>query len=382
MTFMNILKKIGFPFVKCGKQNIVKTYLILILTPAIIVNDLKAEEMNLNISLKKKIYNDDDSILLKKFDSQLTNKVNELLRKQNDETKLKNYFIEEIENNKWGVGQKDEENNRFITNNKYNSIKPILDILAARIIQSGTIEFKEHLDFLNLNADLITLNKHKEFYNYANSLKHNYSKHVDLVIEQEIFVNLSDDVQKQVTAKQANLDNIEEIQESNVIKFNQEQEADMILFQNENENVSKLELESEPKEEQAYLLLKQKKILNYSPVINPRGRPHGRASLVAYKQKDDKNNQDKRNKRAYKQTSSDLNSYQQQIRGNVCGLFALAFATPLCYKDVPSLMFYDQLSLRDHYVKRIENNEIQAFPSKSKRGSTRNVFKLVDLYLN
>ncbi|CAM4863804.1 unnamed protein product [Rotaria socialis] len=338
--------------------------------------------MNLNISLKKKIYNDDDSILLKKFDSQLTNKVNELLRKQNDETKLKNYFIEEIENNKWGVGQKDEENNRFITNNKYNSIKPILDILAARIIQSGTIEFKEHLDFLNLNADLITLNKHKEFYNYANSLKHNYSKHVDLVIEQEIFVNLSDDVQKQVTAKQANLDNIEEIQESNVIKFNQEQEADMILFQNENENVSKLELESEPKEEQAYLLLKQKKILNYSPVINPRGRPHGRASLVAYKQKDDKNNQDKRNKRAYKQTSSDLNSYQQQIRGNVCGLFALAFATPLCYKDVPSLMFYDQLSLRDHYVKRIENNEIQAFPSKSKRGSTRNVFKLVDLYLN
>ncbi|CAF2543573.1 unnamed protein product [Rotaria sp. Silwood2] len=73
---------------------------------------------------------------------------------------------------------------------------------------------------------------------------------------------------------------------------------------------------------------------------------------------------------------------QQQIGGNDCGLFALAFATSLCYKDVPSLMFYDQLSLRDHYVKCIENNEIRPFPSKSKRGSTRNASKLVDLYLN
>jgi hypothetical protein len=62
-------------------------------------------------------------------------------------------------------------------------------------------------------------------------------------------------------------------------------------------------------------------------------------------------------------------------------LFALAFATSLCHGDVPSLMFYDQMSLRDHYVKCIENNKIQPFPSKSKRGSIRNASKLIDLYL-
>ena len=72
---------------------------------------------------------------------------------------------------------------------------------------------------------------------------------------------------------------------------------------------------------------------------------------------------------------------QQQVGGNDCGLFALAFATSLCDKDAPSLMFYDQISLRDHYVKCIEANEIQPFPSKPKRGSIRNTSKLVDLWL-
>ncbi|CAF5027450.1 unnamed protein product [Rotaria sp. Silwood1] len=567
----------------------------------VLVEDFEAEEMNLNISLKQKVYNDDDSMLLKKFGSQLTNKANELLRKQNDETKLKTYFIEEIEDNRWKIGQKDEEKNHFITssiayrdsnnnslfcdcqfylqnqlpcrhiivlfnrindeiydktyelqqiislnkrwlknpanyylnevnhydnipnynsqfifnqitpqknkilnsNDKYNNIKPILDMLTALIIQCGTNEFNEHLNFLNVIGDLISLNKHKELYNYANSLKHNCSKHVDQVIKQEAFINLSDDIQKEAIEKHTKLDHIEEIQEPNVMKFNQEQELeqepDMILFQNDNENVSKLELESEPKEEQAHLLLKQNMILNYSPVINPRGRPRGKASLVGYKKKGDKNNQDKKNKRTYKPTSPDFKSYnvkrnkkldsirdvcdkttwltdfhiylffellhkqfsnvnglcgpaqihlytgslqnsififnannnhwltisnincdnnvwkiydslsypkesiikffkdilpdeekvsvsfehvQQQIGGNDCGLFALAFATSLCYKDVPSLMFYDQISLRDHYVKCIESNEIRPFPSKSKRGSTRNASKLVDLYLN
>ncbi len=74
-------------------------------------------------------------------------------------------------------------------------------------------------------------------------------------------------------------------------------------------------------------------------------------------------------------------NFQQQIGGNDCGLFALAFAISLCYKNVPSILFYDQISLRSHYVKCIENNEIQPFPSKPKRGSTRKTSKLVDLYL-
>ncbi len=59
-----------------------------------------------------------------------------------------------------------------------------------------------------------------------------------------------------------------------------------------------------------------------------------------------------------------------KIGDNDCGLFMLTFAASLCYKDGTSLMFYDQISLRDHYVKCIEYNEIQPFPSKPKRGST------------
>jgi hypothetical protein len=81
----------------------------------VLVEDIKAEEMYLNISLKQKIYNSDDSILLKRFGSQMTNKAIELLRKQNDEIRLKHYFIEEIEDNRWKIGQKDEEKNHIIT---------------------------------------------------------------------------------------------------------------------------------------------------------------------------------------------------------------------------------------------------------------------------
>jgi hypothetical protein len=33
------------------------------------------------------------------------------------------------------------------------------------------------------------------------------------------------------------------------------------------------------------------------------------------------------------------------------------------------------------FIYSIESNEIQPFPSKSKRGSTRNASKLIDLYL-
>jgi hypothetical protein len=66
----------------------------------LLVEDIKAEEMNLNINLKQKIYNSDDSILLKRFGSQMTNKAIELLHKQNDEIILKHYFIEEIEDNR------------------------------------------------------------------------------------------------------------------------------------------------------------------------------------------------------------------------------------------------------------------------------------------
>jgi hypothetical protein len=77
-----------------------------------------------------------------------------------------------------------------------------------------------------------------------------------------------------------------------------------------------------------------------------------------------------------------FHNVQQQQGLDDCGLFALAFATSLCYQENPSLLCYDQKSLRNHYVQCIENNKVQPFPSKSRRGSTRNVCKLIDLYLN
>ena len=72
---------------------------------------------------------------------------------------------------------------------------------------------------------------------------------------------------------------------------------------------------------------------------------------------------------------------QQQVDSNDCRLFALTFATSLCYKDVPPLILYDQIYLRDHYVKCIGANEIQSLYSKPRTGNTRNVSKLVDLWL-
>ncbi|CAF3975988.1 unnamed protein product [Rotaria sordida] len=58
------------------------------------------------------------------------------------------------------------------------------------------------------------------------------------------------------------------------------------------------------------------------------------------------------------QVALSFENVQQHIGGHDCGLFALAFATSLCYGDIPSSLFYDQKSLRNHYVNCIENNEI------------------------
>ncbi|CAF1020224.1 unnamed protein product [Didymodactylos carnosus] len=211
----------------------------------------------------------------------LLNKINDDMYDQTYETQqiislhkrwLKNpvnYYLNEIDDydniqsydSQFLVTQVTAQKNKILySNDKYNNFKPTLDLLTARIIQSGTNEFNEHLNFLNVIADLIT--------------------------------------------KQAKFNHIEEqIEEQNVMKFNQEQdlEHDIKSFQEDNEDLPKLELESEPKEEQADILLKEKVVLNYSPVINPRGRPRGKASLVAYKEKDKKDNQDKVNKkRTYK----------------------------------------------------------------------------------
>ena len=51
-------------------------------------------------------------------------------------------------------------------------------------------------------------------------------------------------------------------------------------------------------------------VLSYSPVINPRGRPRGKSSLVSYKRTDNKNYQEENKKRNYKQVSPNLKTYK------------------------------------------------------------------------
>ncbi|CAF1165346.1 unnamed protein product [Rotaria sordida] len=214
------------------------------------------------------------------------------------------------------VTQVTAQKNKIInSNDKYNNVKPTLDLLTARIIQSETNEFNEHLNFLNVIVDLINLNKHKELYNYADSLKHIYSKKQDQDVEQEPFKNPPDDTQEGPTAKQAKFNHIEEeIEQQNAVKSNQGQELKQEhvakFSQEDNEQLPKLQLEPELKEEQSHTLLKEKLVLSYSPVIKPHGRQRGKESLVAYKKKDNINDKVQINKkRTYKQTSPDLKGY-------------------------------------------------------------------------
>ncbi|CAF1433130.1 unnamed protein product [Rotaria sordida] len=396
-----------------------------------------------------------------------------------------------------------KKTNTLSSNDKYNIVKPTLDLLTARITQYGTDEFHDHVNFLNVVLDLINVNKHKQLYNYATNLKKNDTKQSDCETEREIVTNLRVDIHQGPSTKEAIFNGEEKVEKQQEMNINLEvleQEHEMKLCDEHEEDLPSSELKQEEaaKDEEYQSLSKQKLVLSYSPVINPRGRPRGKTSLVSYTQKDNKIAPEKNNKRTYNQVSPDLKTYkykrnkkiesvrdvydntmwltdlhiylffellhkrfpninglcgpaqihiytgslensififnannnhwltianlgsdniwkiydslsypkeslvkffqdilpgkervvlsfenvQQQVGGNDCGLFALAFATSLCYEDIPSSLFYDQKSLRNHYVNCIENNEIQRFPSKPKRGSTKNNCKLVDLYLN
>ena len=62
-----------------------------------------------------------------------------------------------------------------------------------------------------------------------------------------------------------------------------------------------------------------------------------------------------------------------QQKGAVdCGLFALAFATSICFNEITSVQF-DQERMRDHYFKCLTNKEMSIFPFKPEtcRRSTR-----------
>ena len=58
---------------------------------------------------------------------------------------------------------------------------------------------------------------------------------------------------------------------------------------------------------------------------------------------------------------------QKQIGVSECGLFALAFATDLCYGLDPANQHYDQTTMRQHYVSCLESKAIVPFPKTTKR---------------
>ena len=58
---------------------------------------------------------------------------------------------------------------------------------------------------------------------------------------------------------------------------------------------------------------------------------------------------------------------QRQIGINDCGLFALAFATDLCHGLDPVNQKYEQKSMRQHYVRCLENGAMVPFPKTTRR---------------
>ena len=58
---------------------------------------------------------------------------------------------------------------------------------------------------------------------------------------------------------------------------------------------------------------------------------------------------------------------QKQIQTSDCGLFALAFATDLCYGIDPVTQSYDQENMRAHYVSCLDSLKMVPFPRSSRR---------------
>ena len=59
---------------------------------------------------------------------------------------------------------------------------------------------------------------------------------------------------------------------------------------------------------------------------------------------------------------------QKQIKLNDCGLFALAFATDLCYGLDPTVQSYDQDNMHKHYINCLDShNDMVPFSRTSRR---------------
>ena len=62
---------------------------------------------------------------------------------------------------------------------------------------------------------------------------------------------------------------------------------------------------------------------------------------------------------------------QIQSGGSDCGLFALAFATSLCFGDDPATLNYIQHDLRRHVFECLENRNITPFPTRQRKRTAR-----------
>ncbi|CAF1347883.1 unnamed protein product [Didymodactylos carnosus] len=163
---------------------------------------------------------------------------------------------------------------------------------------------------------------------------------------------------KEQQQKKSNFDYIEELEKQNHMECNQEElkeEYEGTVFEEKEKDLSilGLVLEVEAKEEQDHILAKEKIIFSYSPVVTPSGRPRGKASLVAYKQKDDENHQNKINKkRNYKHVSPDIKRYNYKRNENVDSVrdvydnttwltdFHIYLFFELLHEQFPTLMVY------------------------------------------
>ncbi|CAF4530702.1 unnamed protein product [Rotaria sp. Silwood2] len=302
-----------------------------------------------------------------------------------------------------------KKNQTSSINEKYSIVKPTLDVLTARITQCGTEEFRDHLTFLNIVLDLINVNKFKELHNYAINLECKDMEQPGCKTEPHFITKSNDDIQQESPTKQTVFNNEETVEKQQDMKINLEaleQEYETELRDEYEEALLNLELTQEEAKDEDQSLSTNQLILSYSPVINPRGRPRENSIFIfnansnhwiTVANLESENIWKVHDSLSYPKESLvkffqdilpgeekvvlSFENVQQQVGGHDCGLFALTFATSLCYGDIPSSLFYDQKSLRNHYVNCIENNEIQRFSSKPKRGSTRNNCKLVDLYL-
>ena len=65
----------------------------------------------------------------------------------------------------------------------------------------------------------------------------------------------------------------------------------------------------------------------------------------------------------------EVHNVQLQEGGSDCGVYAVAYATDLCYGNNPSNLHYHQGKLRLHLIECLEMKEMTPFPSQSRRPS-------------